>query len=91
MGADEVHEGYLPAEVEGGDQAIIPSGNLEPDALTVQHLGSRRRALNLVHGRPMCGDGCRRCGWRRTRIVARRSRGAERDLQERGCIGRVRV
>ena len=54
--ADEFHEGYLSAEVEGSHQAIVPSCNLEPDALAVQHLGVRGRLLNLVCGCPMRGS-----------------------------------
>ena len=56
MGTDKFHEGYLPAKVEGGHQAIVPSCNLEPDALAVQHLGSRRRLLDLIRGHPMRGS-----------------------------------
>jgi hypothetical protein len=53
MRADEFHEGHLPAEVEGRHQAIIPSGNLESDALTAQHLGSGRGFPNVVRRHPM--------------------------------------
>src|SRR5438876_12288142 len=56
MRADEFHEGYLPAEVEGSHQAIIASRNLEPDAFAVQHLSPRSRLLDLVCGRPMRGS-----------------------------------
>jgi hypothetical protein len=41
MGADEFHEGYLPAEIECDDQAVVSSCNLEPRALAVKHLGFR--------------------------------------------------
>jgi hypothetical protein len=54
--ADEFHKSYLPAEVEGGHQAIVPSRNLEPDTVAVQDLGFRRRLLNLVRGGPMRGS-----------------------------------
>ena len=56
MRSDEFHEGYLPAEIEGGNQAIIPSCNLEPDALAVQHLGSWSRFLDLIRGDPARGS-----------------------------------
>src|SRR5437868_14813810 len=55
MRANEFHKGYLPAKVEGGHQAIVSTGNLEPDALAVQHLGTRRRFADLVRGHPMRG------------------------------------
>ena len=48
MRSDEFHEGYLPAEIEGGDETITPSCNLEPDALAVQHLRSWSRFLDLI-------------------------------------------
>ena len=56
MRANEFHEGDLPAKVEGGDKAIVPSCNLEPDALAVQYLSSRRRLLDLVRGHPSCSS-----------------------------------
>ena len=55
MRADKFHEGYLPTEVEGGHQTVIPSGDLKPDALAVQDLGARSRFLDLVRRGPMRG------------------------------------
>src|SRR2546427_12896070 len=38
MGADELHEGDLPTEVESSHQAIVSSRDLEPHTLAVKHL-----------------------------------------------------
>lgn len=48
MGSDKFDEGYLPPEVERGDQAIIPSCDFEPDALTIQYLDSGSRFLDFI-------------------------------------------
>ena len=45
----------LPAEIEGGGQTIIPSYNLEPNALAIQHSGSGSRLLDLIRGGPARG------------------------------------
>ena len=55
MGSDKFHKRYLPPEVECGDQAIIPSCDLEPDALAVQHLGSGGRFLDFISRGPVRG------------------------------------
>ena len=43
MGANKLHEGYLPAEIESDPQAVVSSRNFEPDALAVQY---HRQAVN---------------------------------------------
>jgi len=55
MRTDEFHESYLPAKVEGNHQAVVPSRDLEPYALAVQYLSSRRRLPDFVRGHPMRG------------------------------------
>jgi hypothetical protein len=37
VGADKLHERDLPTEVEGDDEAIIASRNLEYDALAIEY------------------------------------------------------
>jgi SAM (Sterile alpha motif) domain-containing protein len=56
MGSDKFDEGYLAPEVESGDQAIIPSCDLEPDALAIQYLGSGSRFLDFISRGPVCGS-----------------------------------
>ncbi len=56
MGADELHECYLPLEIESDYQAVISSRNFEPDALAVQHLGFRSRSLDFISRGPMRGS-----------------------------------
>src|ERR1700694_4051175 len=53
MGADELHEGDLPTEIESGHQAIVSSRDLKPHTLAVQHLGFRSGFLNLIRGCPL--------------------------------------
>ena len=47
VGADELHEGDLPTEIEGGHQAIVSSCDLKPHTLPVQHLGLRSRSASV--------------------------------------------
>src|ERR1700676_2535460 len=56
MGADELHEGDPPTEIEGGHQAIVSSCDLKPHTLAVQHLGFRSRLLDLIGGCPLRGS-----------------------------------
>src|SRR5258707_7918901 len=56
MGADELHEGDLPTEIESGHQAIVSSRDLEPHTLAVQHLGFRSGFLDLIRGCPLRGS-----------------------------------
>ena len=56
MGSDKFDEGYLTSEVESGDQAIIPSCDLEPDALAIQYLGSGSRFLDFISRGPVRGS-----------------------------------
>src|ERR1700722_9540683 len=53
MGADELHEGDLPTEIESSHQAIVSTRNLEPHTLAVQHLGLRSGLLDLIRGAPL--------------------------------------
>jgi hypothetical protein len=48
MGSDKFHKGYLPTEVECDDQAIVPSCDLKPDTLAIQHLSSGSRFLDFI-------------------------------------------
>src|SRR6516162_1023650 len=56
MGSDKSHKRYLPTEVECDDQAIIPSCDLEPDTLAIQHLSSGSRFLNPIRRSPVRGS-----------------------------------
>ena len=56
MGSDKFDEGYLTSEVESGDQAIIPSCDLEPDALAIQYLGPGSRFLDFICRGPVRGS-----------------------------------
>jgi hypothetical protein len=53
MGADELHEGDLPTEIESGHQLIVSSRDLEPHTPAVQHFGLRSGFLNLICGCPL--------------------------------------
>ena len=55
MGSDKFDEGYLAPEIESGDQAIIPSCDLEPDALPIQYLGFGSRFLDFIRRGPVRG------------------------------------
>src|ERR1700747_1522730 len=48
MGSDKFHKRYLPPEVECDDQAIIPSCDLEPDTIAIQHPSSGSRFLDFI-------------------------------------------
>src|SRR5438874_5319927 len=56
VGADELHESDLPMEIEGGNQAIVSSGDLESHALAIRYLGSRSGFLNLIGRSPLRGS-----------------------------------
>src|SRR6266567_115329 len=56
VGADELHESDLPAEIEGGNQAIVSSRDLESHALAIQYLGFRSGFLNLIRRSPLRGS-----------------------------------
>ena len=55
MGSDKFHKRYLTPEVESDDQAIIPSCDLESDALAIQYLGSGSHFLDFISGGPVRG------------------------------------
>jgi hypothetical protein len=42
--ADKLHKRNLPAEVECGDQPVVPASDLEAHAITIEHLGFRSAA-----------------------------------------------
>src|SRR6266567_1508383 len=56
VGADELHESDLPTEIEGGNQAIVSSCDLESHALAIQYLGFRSGFLNLIRRGPLRGS-----------------------------------
>src|SRR5438270_9076539 len=53
VGADELHEGDLPTEIEGGHQAIVSSCDLKPHTLAVEHLGFWSGFLDVIRGHPL--------------------------------------
>src|SRR6266581_409861 len=56
VGADELHEGDLPTEIESSYQAIVSSRDLESHALAIQYHGFRSGFLNLIRGSPLRGS-----------------------------------
>ncbi|WFE75240.1 hypothetical protein P8S53_02190 [Roseinatronobacter sp. S2] len=67
--ADEFHEGYLAAKIEGADHAEVAPGYLEADTFGVQHLGLGKGCLNIA------GRGPHGCG-RHPQPVFKRSAGS---------------
>src|SRR5688572_22141226 len=55
MGAYELHEDDLPAEIECRHQPIVSSRNLESYSLAVEHLRVRRGPLDVVCRNPLRG------------------------------------
>src|ERR1700686_3625802 len=53
VGADELHEGDLPTEIESSHQAIASARDLEPHTLAVQHFGFRSSFPDLIRGHPL--------------------------------------
>jgi hypothetical protein len=55
VGTDKLHEHDLPAEVECGDQSVVSSSDFKAGTITIEHLGFRRGAANVVHRVPIRG------------------------------------
>jgi hypothetical protein len=52
VGSQELHEDDLPVKVKSSDQAVVSSGNFEPDTLAVQHLALWSSSLDIISRSP---------------------------------------